>query len=98
MEADFNRKKISIFSSRMNKKIASEHVTIVDDGTIFGSRGALNVDDEGNPSQRTVLVDKGILRSYLHDEISARHFDVSPTGWDDVNPFDMSPSHACAPH
>ena len=80
MEADFNRKKVSIFSSLMNKEIANEHVTIVDDGTIFGARGALNIDDEGNPTERTVLVENGILRSYLHDEISAKHFKVKPTG------------------
>jgi TldD protein len=80
MEADFNRKNISIFSSRMNQRIANEHVTIVDDGTIENSRGALNIDDEGNETERTVLVENGVLRSYLHDEISARHFKVKPTG------------------
>lgn len=80
MEADFNRKKVSIFSSLMNQKVANEHVTIVDDGTIFGSRGSLNIDDEGNESQRTVLVENGILKNYLHDEISAKHFNVAPTG------------------
>ena len=80
MEADFNRKKISIFSDKMGKKIANEHITIVDDGTIATSRGAINIDDEGNASERTVLVEKGVLRSYIHDEISARHFGVTPTG------------------
>jgi TldD protein len=80
MEADFNRKKISIFSDKMGKKIANEHITIVDDGTIASSRGAINIDDEGNASERTVLVEEGVLRSYLHDEISARHFGVTPTG------------------
>ena len=80
MEADFNRKNISIFSSMMNQKIANEHVTIVDDGTIPNSRGALNIDDEGNRTERTVLVENGVLRSYIHDEISAKHFGVAPTG------------------
>ena len=80
MEADFNRKKVSIFSSLMNKKVANEQVTIIDDGTIFGSRGALNIDDEGNASQRTVLVENGILKNYLHDEISSKYFNVAPTG------------------
>ncbi|MDG1477962.1 MAG: metallopeptidase TldD-related protein [Myxococcota bacterium] len=80
MEADFNRKKISIFSDKMGKRIANEHITIVDDGTIAASRGAINIDDEGNASERTVLVEEGVLRSYLHDEISARHFGVDPTG------------------
>ncbi len=80
MEADFNRKGTSIYASRLGKKIASDMVTIVDDGTIAGSRGAVNVDDEGNAGQRTVLVDKGVLRTYMHDEISARHYGVAPTG------------------
>ena len=80
LEADFNRKNISIFSSKMNQQIANSHVTIVDDGTIENSRGAVNIDDEGNDSQRTVLVENGILRSYLHDSISAKHFQVAPTG------------------
>ncbi|MEL6345390.1 MAG: TldD/PmbA family protein [Myxococcota bacterium] len=80
MEADFNRKKISIFSERIGEKIADEKITIVDDGTLPNSRGSLNVDDEGNPTERTVLVEDGVLKTYLHDEISARHFNVSPTG------------------
>ena len=80
MEADFNRKGISIYASRLGKSIASPDITIVDDGTIAGARGALNVDDEGNATERTVLVENGILRSYMHDEISARHYGVSPTG------------------
>ena len=80
MEADFNRKGTSIYASRMGQRIASEHVTIVDDGTIPGSRGAVNVDDEGNPGQRTTLVESGVLRTYMHDEISARHYGVAPTG------------------
>lgn len=80
LEADFNRKNISIFSSKLNEQIANEHVTIVDDATIVGSRGALNVDDEGNDTERTVLVENGVLRSYLHDSISAKHFGVAPTG------------------
>ena len=80
MEADFNRKGVSIYADRMNKTIASPQVTIVDDGTLPGTRGALNVDDEGNDTERTVLVEDGVLRTYMHDEISARHFGVKPTG------------------
>ncbi len=80
MEADFNRKRTSIYADKMGARIASDQVTIVDDGTIAGSRGALNIDDEGNPTERTVLVEGGILRSYIHDEISARHYGVAPTG------------------
>ncbi|MDD5307331.1 MAG: TldD/PmbA family protein [Deltaproteobacteria bacterium] len=79
-EADFNRKGISIFSSMMGRKIAADFVTIVDTALEPGSRGALNVDDEGTPGQRTVLVDKGTLVSYLHDRISAEHFKVPRTG------------------
>jgi len=80
MEADFNRKKLSIFSDKMNQKVAEKFVTIVDDGTFPNARGAINVDDEGNDTEKTVLVEKGILRSYLYDYISAKHYKVKPTG------------------
>jgi TldD protein len=79
-EADFNRKKTSIFSDKMGQKIAESFVTIADDGTIPGDRGALNVDDEGNPTEKTILVNNGILSSYLHDRISAGYYKVKPTG------------------
>ena len=74
MEADFNRKNTSIYSEMIGKPIAPDFVTIVDDGTLEHERGALNVDDEGTPCEQTVLVDKGILASYLHDRISAKHY------------------------
>lgn len=80
MEADFNRKKISIFCDKMGKPVAGEFVTIVDDGTNPNVRGSLNVDDEGNDTERTCLVENGILRGYLHDRISAKHYGVKPTG------------------
>jgi TldD protein len=80
MEADANRKGTSIYSDRMNTRIASEEVTIVDDATIPFAEGALNVDDEGVPGQKTVLVENGILRSYMHDRLSARHYKVAQTG------------------
>jgi TldD protein len=80
MEADFNRKKISTFATMIGRKVAEPDVTIVDDGTLPGLLGSLNVDDEGTPAQRTLLVDKGILTSYMHDRISARHYGVKPTG------------------
>jgi TldD protein len=80
MEADFNRKGISIFADMMGKKVSSEHVTIVDSGVEPSERGALNVDDEGNATQYTKLVEDGILKSYMHDGISARHYGVEPTG------------------
>lgn len=80
MEADFNRKRISIYADKMNASIANEQVTIVDDGTLLGARGSINVDDEGNHTERTVLVENGILRSYMHDELSASHYGIKPTG------------------
>ncbi len=80
MEADFNRKKTSIFSDKMDKPVAEKFVTIIDDGTNPNARGALNVDDEANETGVTYLVKDGILRSYLHDRISAQYYDVKPTG------------------
>lgn len=80
MEADFNRKRTSIYADKLGERIASDQVTIVDDGTIENSRGSVNVDDEGNEGQRTVLVEDGVLKSYIHDEISAKHYGVDPTG------------------
>jgi len=80
MEADFNRKKISTFCTMIGKKVAEPFVTIVDDGTLPNMLGSINVDDEGTPGQRTVLVDKGILTGYLHDKISAKAYGVKPTG------------------
>jgi TldD protein len=80
MEADFNRKKLSTYSTMIGKKVAESFVTIVDDGTNPHQLGSINIDDEGTPGQRTVLVDKGILSSYMHDKISAKHYKVKPTG------------------
>jgi TldD protein len=80
MEADFNRKGVSVYADKVGKRIAPEFVTIVDDGTNPGVRGSLNVDDEGTPTERTVLVENGILTSYMHDRISAAHYGVKPTG------------------
>ncbi|MBN2012098.1 TldD/PmbA family protein [candidate division KSB1 bacterium] len=80
MEADFNRKQVSIFSDKINKPVAEKFVTIVDDGTNPNIRGSINVDDEGNPTQKTYLVNNGILESYLHDRISSQYYNVAPTG------------------
>ena len=80
MEADFNRKGTSIYSDMMGKKVAEPFVTVVDQANIPRARGALNYDDEGNKAGRTVMVENGILRSYLHDQISARQYDLRPTG------------------
>lgn len=80
MEADFNRNETSIFSDKIGKQVAEPLVTVVDQATIPRERGALNYDDEGNAAGRTVLVENGILKSYLHDEISARQYDLESTG------------------
>ena len=79
-EADFNRKGSSIFSDKMGKKVAESFVTVVDDGTLPNDRGSLNIDDEGIKTEKTVLVHDGILTSYLHDRISAKFYNVKPTG------------------
>lgn len=79
-EADFNRKGTSIFSDKLGKKIAADFVDIVDDGTLMNNRGSINIDDEGNETQKTYLVKNGILNSYIHDRISAAHYGVRPTG------------------
>ena len=79
-EADFNRKGTSIFSEKMGQRVCAEGIHIIDDGTLKGNRGSLNFDDEGVPAQKTYMVEDGILTSYLHDRISARHYGVSPTG------------------
>jgi TldD protein len=80
MEADFNRKNISIYSDKLGKPVAKPFVSIVDEGTQDNARGAINVDDEGNAVGRTMLVENGTLTSYLHDSISAKHYGVKPTG------------------
>ena len=79
-EADFNRKGQSVFSDKMGQQVCPKGITVVDDGTIRGNRGAVNFDDEGVPGQRTVMVEDGVLTSYLHDRISARFYGVAPTG------------------
>lgn len=79
-EADFNRKNVSIFSDKLGKSICSSEINVVDDGTINNMRGSINFDDEGVESQKTYIVKDGILESYLHDRISARHYGVRPTG------------------
>lgn len=80
LEADFNRKGSSVFSGRIGQRVASKGVTVVDDGTIEGRRGSLNVDDEGNPTQRNVLIEDGILRGYMQDTLNSRLMKTAPTG------------------
>ncbi len=80
LEGDFNRKGSSTFSGRIGQRVASKGVTVVDDGTIADRRGSLNIDDEGNPTQRTVLIEDGILKGYMQDSLNARLMGVAPTG------------------
>jgi TldD protein len=80
LEGDFNRKETSAFSGRLGQKVASELVTVVDDGTIKNRRGSLNVDDEGIPTARNVLIERGVLRAYMQDRLNARLMGMSPTG------------------
>ena len=79
-EADFNRKNISIFSDQLGKKICNQNINVVDDGTVNQARGSINFDDEGIAGQKTYIVKDGILESFLHDRISAKHYGVNPTG------------------
>jgi len=80
LEADFNRKGTSAFSGRVGEKVASELCTVIDDGTIDSRRGSLNVDDEGAPTQKNVLIENGVLRGYLQDKLSSRLMNQAPTG------------------
>jgi len=80
MEADFNRKNVSIYADKLGKPIAKPFVNIVDDGTLAGARGAINVDDEGNVADKINLVEGGNLATYIHDSISAKHYGLKPTG------------------
>ena len=80
LEGDFNRKGSSAFSGRIGQRVAAKGVTVLDDGTIADRRGSLNVDDEGNASQRNVLIEDGILKGYIQDSLNARLMKVKPTG------------------
>ena len=80
LEGDFNRKKTSAFTGRIGERVASKGVTVVDDGTLPERRGSLNIDDEGTPTQRTVLIEDGILCGYLQDRLNARLMGMKPTG------------------
>jgi TldD protein len=80
LEGDFNRKGVSAFAGRLGQKVASELVTVVDDGTIPNRRGSLNVDDEGTPTGRTVLIERGVLTGYMQDKLNARLMGMAATG------------------
>ena len=80
LEADFNRKQTSNYTGQIGKQVASPLCTVVDDGTIPGSRGAINVDDEGYTARRNVLIENGTLVGYMHDKLSSKHYGIEPTG------------------
>jgi TldD protein len=80
LEGDFNRKGSSAFAGRIGERVAARGVTVVDDGTIANRRGSLTIDDEGNPTKRTVLIEDGILQGYIQDSLNARLMGVAPTG------------------
>jgi TldD protein len=80
LEGDFNRKGTSTYAGRMGQRVAAPGVTIVDDGTLPGRRGSLNVDDEGTPTNCTTLIDDGVLVGYMQDKLNARLMKMTPTG------------------
>lgn len=80
LEADFNRKKLSAFSDLIGQQVAAKGITVVDNGTIEGRRGSLSIDDEGTPSQETVLIEDGILRGYMQDSLNAKLMGAELTG------------------
>ncbi|HEX2658131.1 MAG TPA: metallopeptidase TldD-related protein, partial [Polyangia bacterium] len=80
LEADFNRKKTSNYTDQLGQAVASPLCTVIDDGTVGHARGSINVDDEGNPGRRNVLIENGILVGYMQDRLSAQHFGIAPSG------------------
>ena len=80
LEGDFNRKGTSAFSGKVGERVASELCTVVDDGTLPDRRGSLSIDDEGVPTEKTTLIEKGILKGYMQDKLNARLMGVTPTG------------------
>jgi TldD protein len=80
LEGDFNRKGSSLYAGRIGQKVASEHCTVIDEGSIENRRGSLSVDDEGVPTRKNVLIENGILKNYMQDKMNARLMNMSPTG------------------
>ena len=91
LEGDFNRKKTSAFAGLMGERIAAPGVTVIDDGTMADRRGSLTVDDEGTPTERTVLIEDGVLTGYLQDRLNARLMGMAPTGSGRRQSFAHSP-------
>jgi TldD protein len=80
LEADFIRKKTSLFAGKLGQQVASNKVTVIDDGTVANSRGSINVDDEGNPGERKVLIERGMLKGFMYDSLNAKLMGQRPTG------------------
>jgi TldD protein len=80
LEADSNRKNSSVFSGKVGQKVASDCVTVIDEGNILDRRGSVTIDDEGTPTQKNVLIEKGVLKGYMQDRMNARLMNVAPTG------------------
>jgi TldD protein len=80
LEADFIRKKTSLFAGKLEQRVASDKVTVIDDGTVANSRGSINVDDEGNPGEHKVLIERGILKGYMYDDLNAKLMGQKSTG------------------
>ncbi|MCC2625651.1 MAG: TldD protein part of proposed TldE/TldD proteolytic complex [Burkholderiales bacterium] len=91
LEGDFNRKGSSAFSNKIGKQVASKNVTVIDEGCIADRRGSLNIDDEGNPTQQNILIENGILKGYMFDELNARLMGVKSTGNGRRESFACSP-------
>ena len=91
LEGDFNRKKTSAFHNLVGQKIANENITVVDDGTIASRRGSLTIDDEGTPTSRNVLIEKGILKNFMQDRMNAKLMKVNPTGNGRRENFEYTP-------
>ncbi len=91
LEGDFNRKGTSAFSGRIGERVATPGVTVVDDGAILDRRGSLSIDDEGTPTQENVLIEDGILKSYMQDRLNARLMGVAPTGNGRRESFEHAP-------
>ena len=94
LEGDFNRKGSSAFSGKIGQRVAAKGVTVLDDGTIADRRGSLNVDDEGNTSQRNVLIEDGILKGYIQDAMNARLMGVPPPAMAAAKATPTSPCRA----
>jgi len=80
LEADFIRKKTSLFAGKLGQRVASDKVTVIDDGTVANSRGSINVDDEGNPGERKILIERGVLKGFMYDSLNAKLMGQRPTG------------------